>query len=224
MVRHWDWAGAEHAFRRAIELNAGYATAHHWYALYLGVHGRLEEATAEMSRALEMDPLSPNLRADLGLLFYFQRRYDQAIEQCREALDINPNFHFAHQHLLYAYLKKGKYEQAAEEFSRMHASYGIGEDGRAHFNEAPIRRFFQTAGIRGVLRTQMDDSTAGPDAYHAAQYTAFLGEREQALRWLQKAYEGRNFYLVFVGVDPLFDDLRSDPRFQDLLRRMKLFP
>jgi DNA-binding winged helix-turn-helix (wHTH) protein/TolB-like protein/Tfp pilus assembly protein PilF len=210
---HWDWQAAEPEFKRAIELSPNYATAHQWYGLYLAVRGRSDEATREMRQAVELDPHSPNMNADLGQLYYFAHEYDQAITQCRKALETDPDFHFAHEYLFLVYMQKSMYAEAVEEYLKS-------QETHTSARLASLRDAYVKSGWRGFLQTilkqrRLKDSTA----FQAVIY-AQLGDKEQAIKELRKAYDAGDFFLTFIQVEPAYDELRTDPRFQDLLRRM----
>src|SRR5712692_5208463 len=219
----WDWSGAEREFQRAIALNPGYAEAHYYYGLALRNTGRLQEALAETKRAQELDPLSLLINRGLGLAFYTARQYDQAIEQERKTLDIDPKYMNARRTLGMAYVQKSMYKEAAVEFDKALVSYPdnqyvLSELGYAHAQ----------AGKRAEAQKALDRlNDLAKQKYVPAGYRAMIyvgmGEKDKAFEWLEKSYEER--YVVGDGtadikVDPVFDSLRSDPRFQDLLRRM----
>jgi TolB-like protein/Tfp pilus assembly protein PilF len=223
----WDWSGAEREFQRALALNPSYAEAHYYYGLALRNTGRLQEALAETKRAQELDPLSLLINRGLGLAFYTARQYDQAIEQERKTLDLDPNYMNAHRTLGMAYVQKSMYKEAAAEFDKALMSYPdnqyvLSELGYAH----------ALAGKRAEAQKALDRlNDLAKQKYVPAGYRAMIyvgmGEKDKALEWLEKSYEER--YVVGDGtadikVDPVFDRLRSDPRFQDLLRRMNLQP
>lgn len=225
----WDWQTAEVNFKRSIELNPGYATAHHWYAILLAIQGRTDEAKSEMRRALEINPMSHNFLADLGQLHYFTREYDKAEEYCRKALEIYPEFIGAHDHLYHVYLQTGEYDKVVDEyleFSKSYASYAGQTDKdmeRWSKSVADIRAAYQQGGIRRYVESRL--SFKGNDSnifYYNAMWYAFLGEKEKALDYLEKACESRAFLLVFVKADPAFDPLRKEPRYQAILREMNL--
>ncbi len=217
MFWHWAWGDAEREFKLAVELSPNYATAHQWYANYLAAMGRLDEAKAEMQRALELDPLSPNMHADLGQVYYFAHEYDQAITECRKALEIDPDFLFAHQYLFAAYPQTGRYNEAVDEFLKWQT-----QDGRTPATVASFRNAYAKSGWPGFLRAWIQLRKENPSS--AAAVYAKLGDKERAIEQLGKAYDERDFFLVFIKVEPMYDNLRSDPRFQELLRRMKLAP
>jgi len=220
-VYEWDWASAEREFKRAIELDPNYATAHHWYGFDLAAVGRFDEAIIEIRKAQEIDPLSPIINASAGWVFYYARQYDQAIEQERKALEIDPNFALAHGRLAQAYEQKGMYKDAIEEYLRALTLSGENQE-----EIAALRQAYTVSGMRGFWQKQLDLAIERSKRQHVsasviAGYYAHLGEREQAIQWLEKAYEERDA-LSWLKGDPRWDGLRSDPRFADLMRRVGL--
>jgi DNA-binding winged helix-turn-helix (wHTH) protein/TolB-like protein/Tfp pilus assembly protein PilF len=228
IFHEWRWQDAESAFKKSIELNPNYATAHHWYAQLLTIQGRHEEAKSEMRRALEINPLSPNFLADLGQIYYFNREFKEAEELCRKALDIYPDFEFAHEYLFDIYLKTGDHDKAVEEMlaaDRTHMTFANQADEWKQKIEADInerRRIYLEGGIVKFVESRATQTNDGNLCYVYATSYAFLGEKEKALACLEKAFEGRGFLSVFVKADPVFDDLRSEPRYQKILRKMNL--
>ena len=228
-MTRWEWEAAEADFIRSIELNPGYGTAHQWYATLLAISGRVEAAKSEMRRAIEIDPLSPNFLADLGQMHYFAREYDEAETYCRKALEIYPGFVFAHEYLKNIYLKKGESDKALEELLGLHRSavlsptYSKSEGNVLEF-EAQTRAIYRQSGHHGMLRNaikELHKLTSG-FSYGLFSSHALLGEKEKALEWLEKSFENHDFMLPFANIDPLFDTLRSEPRFQAVFRRMGL--
>lgn len=225
MFYGWDWNKAEESFKRAIELNPGYGTAHQWYATLLAMTGRVGEAKQEMKRALAIDPLSHNFLADLGQMHYFAREYEEAEKYCRKALEVNPDFHFAHEYLSAIYFKTGRDNEAFEESLSAGKTFTqdptYGKDGEA--GHASLREVYRKSGRKGFLRNQIEGLERNPGfGYFLAKFYALLGDREQALSWLEKSCENKDFLLAFVKAEPIFDELRSEPRYQAVLRRMGL--
>jgi eukaryotic-like serine/threonine-protein kinase len=223
----WDWLGAEREFQRAIALNPSYAEAHYYYGIALRNMGRLEEAIAEIKRAAELDPFSLLINRGLGLAFYTARQYNQAIEQERRTLELDPNYINARRTLGMTYVQKLMYKEAIAEFEKAlvispdnpyvisELGYGFALSGRRVEAQKTLDRLNELAKQKYV-----------PASYSVMIY-AGLGEKDKALDWLEKSYQER--YIVGDGtgdikVDPVFDLLRSDLRFQDLLRRMNLQP
>jgi len=212
----WDWAGAEREFRRAFDLNPNYATAHQWYGEYLMLVGKADEAVAEMERAMELDPLSVIISSDLGWVLYYTRSYDRAINQCRKTLEMDSDFVVTRLALALAYGQKGRYEEALAEFKykEMERWYW---SRRAHIIAVSGRK----AQAREILDRHLKRAEHDPQTYYTiAGVFAGLEDREQTIRWLERAYQVRHELLIYLKADPRFDPLRSDPRFQDLLRRI----
>ncbi len=219
----WDLPGAEREAKRALELNPGYATARQWYSFFLVMTGKQEEGLAEMRRALELDPLSLPFNVALATLLYFARRYNEAVEQFRKTLEMEPNFLWAHVFLGLTCAGLGLFKEAFAEF----------EKGRVHKgNPLPIAGLGYAHALAGnrsdtmKVLAELDEFSkrAYVPSYRVAAIHLALGEREQAFAWLEKAFEERTHWLVCLKVDPMFDPLRSEPRFQEMLRRVGLPP
>jgi DNA-binding winged helix-turn-helix (wHTH) protein/TolB-like protein/Flp pilus assembly protein TadD len=229
MVKGWQWGEAEADFKRATELNPGYGTAHQWHATLLAITGRVEEAKAEMRRALEIDPTSHNFLADLGQMHYFAREYEQAESYCRKALAVYPDFGFAISYLKDIYLKKGEPDRAFEEemkYARTNYLPFADSQDRIAQEMAKARAEYRRSGYLGWWRGSLErllNRTTDFFTFHALvrNYT-LLGEKEKALEALEKSCESRDFMLPFVHVDPLYDELRAEPRFQAVIRRLGL--
>jgi serine/threonine-protein kinase len=222
MSYEWDWAGAEHEFQRAIELDPDYATARHWYAICLAATGRNDQAIGLLKRAQGLDPLSLIIQADLGLVMHFAGRDDEAIEQVRKALEMEPNFAAGHRPLGMAYEQKAMYSEAIAEFQKaLEVSRGnpfaLGSLGHAH----------AVSGNREKARQTLSDLLALSKRRYvspfdiAVVYTG-LGDKDRALEWLEKALDDRSLEMIFLKVDPRFDSLHADPRFAMSLRRIGL--
>lgn len=219
----WDFPAAEEEFRRAIELNPNYATAHHLYGRHLMIMGRFDEAAVEIGRASELDPLSLPINVDLSAPLFFARQYDRAIESLRETLEMDPNFALAHGRLGAAYEFKGMYEVAIAEYQRLMELFGDGEDNPGIL--AALAHVYAASGrgdeARDILNRLKEQSHRGyVSPYDIAEVHAALGEKDHAFEWLEKAYEARSSDLRFLKVSQFMDSLRLDPRFADLLRRV----
>lgn len=222
MFWQWNWADAETEFKRAIELNPGYATAHQWYAIWLASQANGQGAMTEMHKALELDPSSLPIKADLAQMFYFAHEYDQAIAACKDALDIDPDFINAHNYLYQAYTQKGMHAEAVEEFFAFHKLVGDGLYNDP-VNEELLRTAFATEGIKGFWKANLDILMKRNEyAYTKAEFYALLGDKEQALNWLEQSCEWRNFDFVFMKVNPALEGLRKEPRYRSLLLRSGL--
>jgi len=217
----WDWKAAEREFKKAIELNPNYPTAHQWYAEYLSTMGRHDQAIAEIKRAQDLDPLSLIIKAIGGMLFLHSRQFDQGIEQCQKVLDSNPSFTVAHLYLGWNYLPKGMYEEAIAEFQKASdLSEGLFSMAQSHLGYA-----YAVSGKRDEAQKILDQlderskqSYVRPGAF-AFVYQG-LGENDRVFELLEKGYEEKDIYLVFLKVNPQCDSLRSDPRFKALLKKM----
>ncbi len=218
----WDWQTAEKEYRRAIELDPNYATAHHWYGECLALQGRFDEAFAEIEHALRLDPLSLIIATDKGAILYFSRQYDRAIAQLRGMLDMEPNFPRAHI-LAYAYVQKGMFADALadiEKWRRMEdtpwtqslLAYVYGRSGQQVQARRALEKLEQLNRRREIDAAPMFVAHIG------------MGKNDEAFAELQKAYLEHSPALTALKVDPLYDPLRSDPRFQELLRRVGLLP
>lgn len=220
---NYDWPAAERELRRAIELNPSHPTAHQFYSWYLGAVLRIDEGIAESKRALELDPLSMFRNADLGLSFYMYQQYDRAIEQLQKTLELDPNLDYAHWSLGLAYVQKAMHQDAIA-----HLEKAVALSGGSPMYVAGLGYAYAVAGRRreaSKILEQLNDLSKQKyvSPYFVATVYAGLGEKEKALEGLEKAYQDRGNWLAYVRSQPEFAPLRSDPRFQDLLRRMK-FP
>jgi TolB-like protein/DNA-binding winged helix-turn-helix (wHTH) protein/Flp pilus assembly protein TadD len=216
----WDWQMAEKEFRRAIELNPNDATAHHWYAEHLMWRGRFDEALEQSERAHQLDPLSLIITADNGAILYFSGKYDAAIEKWRSVQDMDPVFIRAHL-ILGAYVEKGMFAEALADNEKMRPTipgaaywswraYIYGRAGQAKEAHSALHQLLETAKSEPVDPTTFALAFAG------------IGDKDQGLDCLEKAYARRSSGLTSLKVDPAYDRLRGDPRFEDLLRRVGL--
>jgi TolB-like protein/DNA-binding winged helix-turn-helix (wHTH) protein/Tfp pilus assembly protein PilF len=216
----WDWNAAASGFRRAVELNPSYATAYQRNSLYLMSMGRTSESIAEMNRAHDLDPLSISMNFSLGSRLYLAREYDQAIEQLRNTIDMDPDFVLPHLVLGQAYEQKRMYDQAITELRR---AADISQSSPPAV--AALARAYAVSGrtteARKLLDQLMEQSKKRyVSPFYVAIVYAGLGENDQALDWIEKAYQDRSNAIVFAKVDPQLDTLRSTPRFQSLLHRL----
>jgi serine/threonine protein kinase/TolB-like protein/Tfp pilus assembly protein PilF len=217
----WDWLGAESEFKRAIQLNPNYASSHQWYGDFLTRMGRFDEARVELKKAQELDPLSLLTNTSLGRQLYFTRQYDAAVQQLKKTLDIDPKFVPAQHAIEAAYAQNGMFKEAIGERQKVLTLSGnpdlaaaIGED-------------FNTGGYPGVMKSWLEGlkevSKRGyVSAYNIAQIYARLGDKNQALASLEMALDQRDSNLTYVNVEPAFDEIRSDPRFQKIVQQLAL--
>jgi len=219
-VYDWDWATAEKEFQRAIDLNPNYAGAHEWYAGFLAARGRQSEALIEMKRARDADPLLVLMHAALAEALYYSRRYDEVIAQCQQTLELDPDYPLAHFHLGRAYMAKSMYPEAIAEYQKAQASLGetpalvmaIGYANAKAGNIAAAQKALDELHAQSKRRYV-------PALYFGAIYTG-LGDSNNGMTWLEKAYQEHSDYLIFLNVDPMADSLRSNPRFQLLLQKI----
>jgi serine/threonine-protein kinase len=217
----YDFATAEREYRVALDLNANYATAHQWLAELLSTLKRFDEANAEIRRALELDPLSLTMNRIYASIMMAQRRYDEAIRQYQTAMELEPNSPSVHFFLARGYEAKGMYDQAKAEYSLAATLTGAPRESIARMDEA-----FTKGGWRAYMETALLQTTLRPgnkpSPYMVAAIYGRLGQKEEALGWLQKGYEERDFRMPLLSIDFEFDAFRSDPRFVDLVRKMGL--
>ena len=218
----WDWSGAEREYQRAIELKPNYATARQWYAEHLAAMGRHEEGIAEISRAQEVDPLSLSISNAVARQFYFARQFDEAIEQCRRTLEMDQHFLPTHYRLGGVYLQKRMYQEAISEY-QMTVEISEGEPVMM----AGLAYAYAAAGKRKEAENILNDLLKLSTGQHVeptilVQIYAALGKTDQAFECLEETYAGRYPLMIYLKVDPGLDNLRSDPRFQDLIHRVGL--
>jgi serine/threonine-protein kinase len=217
LMGDYDFAGAEREYNRALELNPNYAEAHLWRGLLLSSLGRHEEAFAEIRRAMELDPMSLEANSAYGGALFFARRYDESIEHLQKVLGLDANYFPAHRYLAFNYEMKGDYA------ARIAESVKINEITGSHQRAEAMKKSFERGGWQGFLRdATVDNSPLDLHGYLVATFCAELGEKDKAFAILEKLYEERNGELVLIKVDPRLDNLRDDPRFQDLMRRVGL--
>jgi adenylate cyclase len=212
----WNWPAAEADFRRALELAPNSAPARHWYALHLAEIGRSEEALRVIEEAQKLDPISPNIRAAKAKIFLMASRYDQAIKQSREALDLQENFTPALSVLAWAYALRGQHPEAiaaAEKYAELGAAGGRFELAYLYTIGGNTSELDQLLGGLPVESAQLS-------AYDKAVIYSASGDNASALRWLETAIEQRSLEVVWIRVDPRLDKLRAEPGFQKLLERV----
>ncbi len=213
---------AENEYKRAIALNPSYPSAHHWYGLLLTSLGRFDEAIAELRRAKELDPLSRIIQANNARTLLYARQYDRALEEAQKTVELFPDYYAGHLLLGRVYEAKGALDQAIREYraatnlpgggplalSALGGAYAL--SGRKAEAQATLQELKSLARERYV------------SPFYIATIYQDLGEKDQAFEWLEKSYEDRSWELTFLKVNPLLDSLRSDPRFNALLRRINL--
>jgi TolB-like protein/DNA-binding winged helix-turn-helix (wHTH) protein/Flp pilus assembly protein TadD len=216
----WDFDSAGKEFQRAIELNPGYATAHHWYAWHLSLVGRFDEAIAEMRKAENLDPLSLIINADLAELLGLAHSYDESIRQSRKTIEMDPNFALAHNQLAQAYLQKQMYDEAVAELQEAVKLSGGGPTCIANLARAYVASGKRKEAVKLLSDLKRRSNPGYSNAAEIAMIYASLGDTDQAMNWLEKGYEER--FNPGVLLRPGFDPLRSDSRFQNLVHRIGL--
>lgn len=218
----WDFAGAEREFKRAIELNPNSSTGHYLYAKFLpDIQNSFDDSIKEFHKALEIDPFSVGVNKDFGETLYYARRYDEAIEQWKRTLKIEPNHATSHFWLAQAYEVKGDYDLAFEEIIKQRISMGVSPE---HIEAT--KETYAKYGWKGFWQKQLILARQSADKGYVEPYFLVwnymrLGQRDQALGWLERAFESRSSWMPTIKFDPLLDDLRSDSRFQNLVLRVR---
>ena len=219
----WNWTAAQREFKRALELKPGYAVAHHWYGfLYLVAFGRLDEAITELRHALELDPLSLPIGSNIGFLLYLARRYEDALAHFRRHLEMDRSFVYTHWQMSLAYEACGRYDEAIAGFKK-----AISLSGTSTLPRTLLARTYALAGRKSEALSLIDELNELSVQHYVSPYRiaavyAALGDQDRAFKWLEHAYESRDGWLIWLAVDPVVDNLRSDERFTELLRRIGL--
>jgi TolB-like protein/DNA-binding winged helix-turn-helix (wHTH) protein/Tfp pilus assembly protein PilF len=219
---YWEWAEAERHFKRAVELSPNYETALGFYASYLAYMGRHEEALTFATRARDLDPASPSAFHNLGVVHYFARRYDDAITQFRETLDLDPAFGGAHVMLGRVYVAKGLPDRAVGELERAKALLGPRPDVVTSTAYALARAGRDREALATLDELRRISKPRDPAPFRIAYVYLGLGDTERAFQWLQKSIEARDWQMGILNVEPAFDDVRSDPRFTELVEHVGL--
>jgi TolB-like protein/DNA-binding winged helix-turn-helix (wHTH) protein len=214
----WKWTDAEREFKRALDLDPHYATAHIEYAVYLSAMGRQDEAVAEARQAHMLDPVSQTTNSLEGLVYFVGRRFDEAISQLQNTIALYPDTALNHDILAACYEQKKLYREAMDEYLKAHAIGGF-----SSHRLAALRQAFATSGFKGYLQEELKSETAESQRLHpyaSARLYARLDQRDLAFHWLEKAYLARSHDIAFIKVHPELDNVRTDSRFQDLMRRV----
>jgi TolB-like protein/lipoprotein NlpI len=222
MLNDWDWAGAEKEFKLGLQLDPKNATGHHWYAELLLFIGKPKEAFKEIDIAVELDPVSQGILKDKGIFQYYMEQYDEAMETALTTLEIDPGFVPVHRLISLAYTGKGMYEEAINETIKWGSLTGnkIKTDvALAHIyavsgQEDEARKIIEDTGIEKMLSSN--------DYRGVALVYVALGEADEAFEWLEKSYQKHEESLCSIGIDPKFDSIRDDPRFNEILKKVGL--
>lgn len=228
---NYEWRIAQEEFKRAIEINPNYAFGHICYAVYLRLVGCVDEGLAEIKCARELDPFSVPVNAGAAYLFYSMRLYDETIEQCQKTLKMEPNFFQAHGYLALAYARKGMHEESLAEWKTLLTLRGARKVARV------IQRAYEQAGYKGALINATKWMTRAFYLLHVLKYVPLMkrtyisplmiamfyaeaGEKDRAFRWLNRAYKEHEPQMLTLKVNPHWDSVRSDSRFEELLRKI----
>jgi TolB-like protein/Flp pilus assembly protein TadD len=219
LLYDWNPAQAEKEFRRAIELDPNYSTAHHWYAYDLAALKRSDESVVEIRRALELDPLSPIINTDVAQILLLARRNDEAIAQCQKTIELDPQFNQVYWYLGLLYEQKNMLDEALDAFLK--APPGPAKPSQ----DSAIRAAYRLSGIRVYWRERLTMLKRQSTEHYVSPWTfavsyARMGEKDRAMQNLEKALDERYPSMVFIEIEPVFDSLRSDPRFADLQQRV----
>ncbi len=226
-IDDWDFAGAENDYKRAIELNPNFATAHQWYSELLARLGRHDEALVEINRAYELDPFSRAVNMELGLKYLDMRRYDEAVAQFKKLIETEPTYPLPYSFLGFMYAEKGMYEEAIALICKSNILLNIETTESCERKAADLRQALKTGGGGGFWRKVLEyhlkyyERGIGSAVAVAGVY-ARLGEKERAFEWLEKAFAEHDNEITYLKLGTVFDNVKSDSRFQDLLRRIGL--
>jgi tetratricopeptide (TPR) repeat protein len=215
-----DFAGSEREYKRAIDLNPNYSVAHHWYAIFLTIVGRYDEALVEIKRAYDLDPLSFSINAWYGRILFLRGLIDQSIEQLRKTVDLDPNFILAHYRLGQAYVETRMFGEAMSEFtqvSRLPNGQALALLGFAQTHAAAGNRTEAQKNLNQLIALSKQQYVS---ASNIASVFIYLGETDKAFQFLEEANTAHDLNVLRVKYDPRFAGLRSDPRFNDLVRRI----
>ncbi len=222
LLYDWDWSGAEQKFRRAIELNPNYATAHHFYSIYLMAAGRHTEARAEIRRAQALDPFSLIINSVVGWIYYEGRQYDKAIQQCEKTVEMDPNYVPALLDLGNIYLRTGDYKKAIAQFERARAVAGDKSIVLSYLAQVRALSGDRAAAQKILYQLEKPAPPMFVSTWDLALIHLALGDKEKALSFLEKAVDQHVGWVVRLGVDPALDSLRVEPRFKVLQQRVRI--
>jgi len=217
MCFHHDWKKAEEEFQRAIERNANSVDAYQWYANYLVYIGRFGEAIKEIERALELDPLSPRINCELGRMLFYSGKYEQAMNVLQKTIEMSSEFNETNLYLGMVYLQKSMYKEALSEFLKPGIRNRMGWQGIAYVR---MDKKEEAHEILDEMVNVMKYHSSVP--YASATLYFSLGDKDEGFKWLEKAYEDRDYRICLLKIDPVFDSVRDDPRFKEMLKKVGL--
>jgi tetratricopeptide (TPR) repeat protein len=218
----WDWSGAASEFKRAIDLNPSSGLPRQRNAMLLMVMGRMDDSLLESKRSRDLEPLSSNMNAQHGRIFYHARQYDQAIRELTQSLELDPSYAQTHLYLGWVYEQQGKYEQAIAQIQK-----GLELSGGESEMAGALGHAYAVSGKRDEAERLLAELKERSKRQYVAPFDVALiyvglGAKSATFEWLEKAYEDRSSWFTWITTDPRFDSIRDDPRYRDLLRRMKL--
>jgi serine/threonine-protein kinase len=220
-VYQWDWPSAEKQFRRGIELKQEYAVGHHWYAInYLTPLGRFKEAQSSIQKALELEPSSLVMNSTMGLVYYFSRDYHKAIEKLEKTLQMDQDYPVTHFFLGRALVQVSRYSEAMEHFQKALKFYGDSTNMLATFAHAATRAGKEEITQKILNQLQEISENMYVSAYDMASIYVGLGQSDEALNWLQKAYNEHAYLMIYLKVDPLMDPLRPKKQFKKIIQKI----
>src|SRR5687768_4716785 len=222
LLHNWEWEEAEKELRRAIGLNPGYPSAHHWYSEHLTAMGRCDESIAELKLAAGLDPLSLVISADLGRAFYYAREYNQVMKQEGRTLELDPSFWLSHINLGRSYTQLGSHLEAITALQKAIELSPNNTEALSFLGFAYAAAGRREDALRTLHELEEQGKRSYVPPYHLAIVHAGLGEPDQAFAWLEQAFEKHAVDLFTLKVEPMFDSLRVDKRFEQLLRRVGL--
>jgi TolB-like protein len=219
-VYEWNWAEAEKEYKRAMELDPRYPVVHQWYGGLLEKRGYFEESISERKLAVELDPLSPTTNFELGQVYYFSRDYDSAISQFQKTLELDQHFSAANYYLLGAYAQKGRDADVVAKLGTIHGVPAVPSVGTVGYVYGSMGRTEDARNMVAELKRLRGQQYVS--AVDIAMIHVGLGEKDEAIEWLEKGYDERSYQMQNLKVEPTWDSLRDDPRFADLIRRVGL--
>ena len=222
-ITEYDWKGAEDEFKRAIELNPGYAHAYNKYGYHLMCMGRFEESIEQMKKAIELDPYNLNYTRNLGRIFYFEGGYEDAMSVLQGTININPIFTIVHLSLALVHVQQSEYEEALDAVKKEEEAQGKWNPVLDCISGIIYARMDQADKAREILYDLLERSKElYISPYYLAALSVALGEIDQGFELLDQAYKDGDFWVRELKVDPLFEDVRSDPRYDTMLRKLRL--
>jgi serine/threonine-protein kinase len=223
MIYDWDWTAAEKEYKRAIELNPNYATAHHWYSFYLMIMGRRDESIDEARLAVAIDPLSLQINNQMASMLHLAGQYTQAVEEFKKIIEMNPSYVLAHNELGHTYVELKMYDKALEEYQKVIELLGT----RTPSIIADLGYLYAVTGRTNEAKKMLEELQGLSEKMYVSPWGFAvihlgLGQIDQAYEWLEKAYKERDHSMIVFKIMSYFEDFRSMPRFKALLQKVGL--